>query len=110
MMEKKHIMSASLGVLALVAIVLLVRAFTAAPPTADLATEVIIRYEDSGDEVKMPRGQFERELLARLHQKEPIDPAVGLTNPKTGKPTGFPADRDFWNKMIDDVKKMKAQK
>lgn len=98
------------GVLTVIALGLMLRAFTSGSDIEELTSDVVIRYEDTGDEVKMNRGQFERALLARLHQKELIDAAVGLENPKTGKATGFPVDRAFWNKMIEDVKTMKAQK
>ncbi|MBL8745207.1 MAG: hypothetical protein JNK58_02505 [Phycisphaerae bacterium] len=110
-MDKKTISWIIFAVLALVAAVLAVRAMTggAKSEIQDLAASVTIRYEDTGDETQMNRGIFERALLARLHQSAPIDASIGLTNPKTGKPTGFPKDRELWNAAIEDLKRTAAE-
>jgi hypothetical protein len=41
---------------------------------------------------------MEKELIMRPF---PVDPNQGLTNPTTGKPTGFPADD--WKETIDRI-------
>jgi len=48
---------------------------------------VTIRCSETGEEWEMPRGRMEQLLWDR---PAPIDPKVGLVNPKTGKSTGFP--------------------
>lgn len=48
---------------------------------------VTIRCSETGEEWEMPRGRMEQLLWDR---PAPIDPKIGLVNPKTGKPTGFP--------------------
>lgn len=62
---------------------------------------VTIRYSDTGDEVKIGRGEFERRL--RLESTGVIDVTKGLTNPKTQQPTGFLVDADGWKSTVDRI-------
>lgn len=75
----------------------------------ELASHIVIKFEDTGDEIKMVRGMFEREMMARGIAGT-ADAAVGITNPKTGKPTGFPADRDYWNQIVAAAKELQNSK
>lgn len=63
-------------------------------PTAALAGEVTIRDKETGESWTMVRGVLEKQLYERAY---PIDPAVGVDNPKTGKPTGFTSD---WEQLV----------
>src|SRR5690606_41679622 len=62
-----------------------------------LTQEITIRCSETGKAWSMPRGRLEKELLLR---GTPLDPSVGLKNPDSGRPTGFPADRDMWERTI----------
>ncbi len=101
-------------ILAVVAIVLagwlLVRSLTSEPPRDSveyLSTELTIRCDDTGEEWEMNRGMLERELYTRPGV---LDPNQGLTNPKTGKPTGFPASRaKDWDQVIARINAEKEQ-
>ncbi len=109
-MERKHVMWAVFAALAVLMVIVILWGLRASrSPAADLASEVTVRFDDTGEDLKMTRGQIERALIARIFQPGPIDPAVGLTNPKTGKPTGFPADREYWNRLIEEAKKAADQ-
>ena len=57
--------------------------------TAELSQMVTIRDTETGETWEMSRGSMEKELYMRSF---PVDPNEGLTNPKTGKKTGFPVD------------------
>lgn len=65
----------------------------------DLGADIVIRFEDTGDETTMSRGRLERTVL-EMAMNEAVDPAKGLNNPKTGKPTGFPVNREYWNTIV----------
>ena|SRR5690606_33945952 len=98
--EKPWVAWVAVAVLVLVAGWVLLR-FTggeASPTSVEYLTrEVTIRCNETGKEWSMPRGRLEKELLLR---GTPLDPSVGLTNPDTGRPTGFPVDRDEWERTI----------
>ena len=61
----------------------------------ELAETITIRCSETGKEWKMTRGAVEKQLMMRPY---PINPDEGLTNPDTGKPTGFPVDH--WKEMV----------
>ena len=61
---------------------------------------VTIKYADTGETAQMPRGRFEK-MLRDAGSK--LDPAHGLVNPKTGKPTGFLFDQREWEEAIARV-------
>ncbi len=58
---------------------------------------VTIRFEDTGEEMEIPRGRLLRELVAEPGQ---LDPTKGFVNPKTGKPTGYLYNKSEWDEMI----------
>lgn len=62
---------------------------------------VTIRFSDTGEEVTMGRGDFERRL--RLESSGIIDPAKGLLNPKTSQNTGFLVDVEGWRSTVDRI-------
>jgi hypothetical protein len=90
------------GVLLTVGVYLIVRQFTLQSSQEALGAEVIIRFEDTGEEIKLQRGRLER-LMLEQGVNEALDPTKGLINPKTNKPTGFPINRDYWNQLVHAV-------
>lgn len=62
-----------------------------------LSQDVTIKCVETGDEWTMQRGLMERELRRRTGL---IDPTQGLPNPKTGRLTGFPFDKDSWEATV----------
>ena len=70
--------------------------------SADRLREIVtIRFSDTGEELTMGRGDFERRL--RLESSGLIDPAKGLLNPKTNQNTGFLVDVEGWNKTVERI-------
>ncbi|MFO0831947.1 MAG: hypothetical protein U0637_08890 [Phycisphaerales bacterium] len=65
-----------------------------------------IRYTDTNETEKIPRGRLDQMLRRSGDQ---IDPSKGITNPKTGQPTGFLVDEDEWSKMIDHINRDKSE-
>lgn len=65
---------------------------------------VVIKFTDTGDELEMPRGRMEKQLRERGGT---LDTDAGITNPKTGKPTGFPFKRNEWEETIKRINKDK---
>jgi hypothetical protein len=66
--------------------------------------ELTVRFTDIGDTMKIPRGRLDR----MLRDRKTFDPAEGITNPATGKPTGFLVDEDEWNGMLNRIKTERA--
>jgi hypothetical protein len=62
---------------------------------------VTVKFADTGEEERMPRGKFERAL--REAQKGQLDGSKGLVNPKTGQPTGFLFDKADWEETISRI-------
>lgn len=62
-----------------------------------MTEDVTIRFSDTGDEITMPRGRFEKELRMRGGA---IDPSKGITNPKTNEPTGFLFNKSEWDETV----------
>ena len=87
---------------------LLTRTFLKDPPRESveyLSQDVTIRCEETGDEWAMSRGVLERDLYLRQGM---IDPAQGIPNPNTGKPTGFPVNKEKeWNQVIERINAQK---
>lgn len=89
------------------AIFMLVRSFFATSPydPARLTQDVTIRYTDTGDEVKMSRGRFEKELRG---SGKVLNSEEGLVNPKTGKLTGFLVAANEWKETIERLNQERA--
>lgn len=66
---------------------------------------VTVRFTDTNEETTMTFGQLDKELRRR---GDVLDPKVGITNPKTGQPTGFPV-ADMWNEMVTRINKEKEE-
>lgn len=71
---------------------------TAKNETAQLTEMVTLRDSETGETWKVPRGVMEKELWLRPH---PLDANMGMNNPKTGKPTGFPIDS--WKETVESI-------
>lgn len=77
------------------------------PYSPDRMVELVtIKFVDTGDEIQMPRGRLDKELRGRGGS---LNPEEGVINPKTGKPTGFPFDKDEWSEWIARINKEKAE-
>lgn len=75
--------------------------------TADRMTEIVtIKFADTGDTIEMPRGRLVQELAMRAGQ---LDPGTGITNPKTGQPTGFLYDKGEWDRIVADINSAKEE-
>lgn len=80
---------------------------TADPRSVErLGQMVTVRDRDTGDEWTVNRGRMELALIQQS-AKGPLDPKVGLTNPKTGKPSGFPTDNS-WEETIKRINEERA--
>ncbi|MBS0187665.1 MAG: hypothetical protein JSS51_06320 [Planctomycetes bacterium] len=66
-----------------------------------LQQEVVIHFTDTGEDLKMPRGQFEAMLRER---GKSLNPNQGITNPATGKPTGFLVAKHEWEETVQRIK------
>ncbi len=59
---------------------------------------VSVKFTDTGEVIELPRGRFERQL--RDTNGGLLDPTKGITNPKTGQPTGFLFDKSDWEEVV----------
>jgi hypothetical protein len=59
-----------------------------------------IRYTDTNETEKIPRGRLEK----ILRERGDYDPTKGIINPKTGQPTGFLVDDEEWTSMLSRLK------
>ncbi|MBX3389500.1 MAG: hypothetical protein KF691_08605 [Phycisphaeraceae bacterium] len=77
-----------------------IRSLTARSPydPARMTENVTIRYMDTGEEVQMPRGRFEKELRS---VGRALKPDEGVINPKTGKPTGVLVAAAEWKETVE---------
>ncbi|MFN9972478.1 MAG: hypothetical protein ACK58T_21570, partial [Phycisphaerae bacterium] len=74
-----------------------------ASSTYDLGTlsqEVTVRFMDTGDEIKLSRGEFEKQL--RMVSGN-LTKDTGIPNPKTGKPTGVLVATREWEETVDRI-------
>jgi len=69
-----------------------------------LLENITIRCSETGQEWQMPRGKMVSGLRGASASAR-LDPNMGLVNPTTKKPTGFPVDRDEWNALIERLNK-----
>lgn len=73
---------------------------------ASMQEYITIKYMDTGDEERIPRGRVDKMLR---DQGATLDPNKGLINPKTGQPTGFPIDKDDWEAWIKRINDDRAE-
>ena len=86
------------ALLMLFAAVMLYTRLASKSESEQLTETVTIRCSETGETWPVLRGVMEKELYLRSY---PLDPNQGLMNPKTGKPTGFPADA--WKQTVDRI-------
>lgn len=78
------------------------------PYSPEAMTEMLtVRYTDTDEVVKIPRGRLDKELRGMGAR---LDPTQGLINPKTGKPTGFLVDDKEWNTMIARINQEREER
>lgn len=97
------------GAFLVIALVVAMRGFTAAPDaySPERMSEIVtIRFTDTGDTMDIPRGRLIK-LLAE--QRKTLDVNQGLINPKTNQPTGFPFDKDDWAQLIARINEDQAE-
>ncbi|MDX2146172.1 MAG: hypothetical protein SFZ23_01520 [Planctomycetota bacterium] len=90
------------GLILLVAVGIQVyRSFASDPNDPAFYQEnVTIRFTDTGKEVTMRRGRFEKEL--RL-QDGLLDPAKGIRNPETGEFSGILVSKTEWQQTVERI-------
>lgn len=60
--------------------------------------KVTVLFTDTGEEIQMRRGELEKLLSLR---PGPVDPAQGITNPKTQKASGVILDKEDWARTVE---------
>ncbi len=75
--------------------------------TKRLGEIVTIKDAETGEEWTVVRGKMELELIQRSADEE-LSPKIGLSNPKTGKLTGFPVDGS-WEETVYRIAKARAE-
>lgn len=70
--------------------------------TKSMGENVTLRDAETGDEWQMNRGLMMQELMLRANAKR-LNEKEGIVNPKTGKPNGFPVNRE-WEKTIEQIR------
>ncbi len=67
----------------------------------DQMTEIVtIKFTDDNETMEIPRGRLIRELM---RSGQTLDPSKGITNPRTGQPTGFPFNKSEWDSMVRQI-------
>jgi len=97
------------GLIAVVAIVLLIRSGRSdAPDSLERRSETVtIRDTETGDEWTMNRGEFERLLLL---QNGLVDEKGGIPSQfSNGRPTGVLVDKPDWQETVARINAMKKQ-
>lgn len=75
------------------------------PYSTDRMTETVtIKFTDTGEVVKMPRGRMEVQLRDRVGL---VDPTQGIQNPSTQQFTGVLVNQEDWE---DTVKRINLEK
>lgn len=100
--EKPWIGWAVAGALGILGAILVLRGLRGGDTTRELAQDVTIVYEDTGAQEIINRGRFEA-LLIEISARGELAVEEGLTNPKTGKKTGFPTDRAYWDRIVPAI-------
>lgn len=67
---------------------------------ARLAETVTVRFTDTGEEVKLMRADFERQLRSVPGK---LDLSAGIVNPKTGKPSGVLVATREWEEVVQRI-------
>lgn len=73
-----------------------------------LMQDVAIKCSETGFEWKLNRGRMEQYMYQRAAENK-LSLDQGLENPKTGKRTGFPVDREEWTRTVERVLKERAE-
>lgn len=73
--------------------------------TERMSQTVTIKCIETGEEWEMTRGLMEQQLRRRGGE---LSEDEGLVNPSTGRPTGFPFDKDEWRKTVERINREKA--
>ncbi len=107
--EKPWIAWIVVGVMGIIGAILVLRGLRGGDTTRELAQDVTIRYEDTGTLETINRGRFES-LLIEISARGDLKVDEGLTNPKTGKKTGFPEDRAYWDRIVPAILKARQER
>lgn len=67
-----------------------------------LAEDVTVKFTDTGESIKMPRGDVVRQLLDRPGNT-PLPETTRVGHPKTGVQTGIVGSDSTWKKFIDEI-------
>ncbi len=94
----------ALLIAAAVALYIVRRPGGGAESQARLLENITIRCSETGQEWEIPRGKMVSGLRGASANAR-LDPSIGLVNPTTKKPTGFPVDRDEWTALIERLNK-----
>ncbi|MBY0112782.1 MAG: hypothetical protein K2Y21_08175 [Phycisphaerales bacterium] len=70
---------------------------SAAYDLSTLSQSVTVRFMDTGDEITLTRGEFEKQLRA---VKGTLTKDTGIINPKSGQPTGVLVASREWEETI----------
>jgi len=95
------------GVAVLFAVVVLWRSLRSDNPydQGKLSQMVTVRFSDTGDEVKLLRGEFERQLRDTAGE---LSTGTGIVNPKTGKASGVLVASREWEEVIRRINDERA--
>ncbi|MFT3684681.1 MAG: hypothetical protein QM783_07075 [Phycisphaerales bacterium] len=68
-----------------------------------MATQVQVKFEDTGETMKVPVGSVTSDLLTAS------GPSDGwrVTNPKSGKRSGMVTEKSEWSRIVKDVERLK---
>jgi hypothetical protein len=101
------------GVFAVAGVVMYMRlnSGSSEPFSADRSTEMMtIKFTDTGDEVQMPRGRVQIQLIDLVGRGLIKDASQGIQNPKTGAYTGIPFDKRDWESLVNIAKESNKER
>lgn len=95
------------GVAVLFAVVVLWRSLRSSSPydPARLSQMVTVRFSDTGEEVKLIRAEFERQLRETNGE---LNTGTGIVNPKTGKASGVLVASQEWEEVVHRINDERA--
>lgn len=95
------------GVAIIFAVFMLWRSLSSDSPydQARLGETVTVRFSDTGEEIKLMRGDFERQLRDSPGQ---LSIGGGIINPKTGKPSGVLVATREWEEVVHRINEERA--